>query len=88
MKYRQIRTHLIIFSLTIVALMTAGTALAAPQTHTSTHLFTMYDLLGDFDGTMLGGKWGNGTDPSIICGNPHIAGYRSPSACCAPHRKG
>lgn len=49
------------------AVMTAGTANAAPVFWSSETGFSMGNLLGDFDGTMLG-NFGNGSDPSIVCG--------------------
>jgi hypothetical protein len=49
------------------AVMAAGTANAAPRLHTSTTGFNMGNVVGDFDGTMLG-SIGNGSDPSIVCG--------------------
>ncbi len=54
-------------NLAVVAALIAGGAQAATQTYSSSTTFSMNNLIGDYDGTMLG--WiGNGRDPAIVCG--------------------
>lgn len=60
------------------AVMTAGTVDAAPRFYSDSVGFSMDNLLGDFDGTMLG-TLGNGSDPSIVCGAAAI--YPGSPAC-------
>ena len=51
----------------VAALTTAGAVHAATQTWSSSESFSMDNLVGDTDGTMLG-DIGNGSDPTIVCG--------------------
>ena len=60
-------------SMAVVAAMTAGGAMAASVVYTSTHTFSLNDVVGDYNGTTIGTA-GNGSDGSIICGNVFIAG--------------
>ena len=65
-------------SMAVAALISTGVAQAAIQTHSSTHIFSLNDLVGDFEGTTVGTA-GNGSDPSIICGNPYIGSPTCPT---------
>jgi len=54
-------------SAAVVALMAAGAAQAGVRWDSSFSTFSVDNLIGDYDGTMVGGM-GNGSDPTIICG--------------------
>jgi hypothetical protein len=54
-------------SAAVVMAMGAGLAQAAPQTFSTGQWFSMNNLVGGFDGAMLGGL-GNYTAPRIVCG--------------------
>jgi hypothetical protein len=47
--------------------MAAGTVQAATQTYQYKHVFSVANIVGDFNGTTVGIQ-GNGTDKSILCG--------------------
>ncbi len=54
-------------SVAVVTAMAAGTVQAATKTYQVTNVFSLANIVGDFDGTMVGIN-GNGTDKSILCG--------------------
>jgi hypothetical protein len=65
-------------SAAVAAAMAAGGAMAATQTYTTSTTFSMNNLVGDYDGTMLG-TFGNGRDARIVCGASAI--YPASPAC-------
>jgi hypothetical protein len=56
-------------SAAVVAAMAAGSAMAATQTHQASTVFSVNNLVGDYNGTTVG-TLGNGSDPTILCGTP------------------
>lgn len=67
-----------LLTFTTVALLTAGTANAALRTYIQGTGFSMDNIVGDYDGSMLG-TLGNGQDPTIVCGAASI--YPGSPAC-------
>jgi hypothetical protein len=56
-------------SAAVAAAMAAGGAMAATQTHQVSTVFSVNNLVGDYNGTTVG-TLGNGSDPTILCGTP------------------
>ncbi|MGB5651212.1 MAG: hypothetical protein WBM59_14140, partial [Sedimenticolaceae bacterium] len=56
-----------LLSLTIAAVLAAGAVQADPRSWTRVRSFSMDNLIGDSNGTMLG-TLGNGSDDTIVCG--------------------
>jgi hypothetical protein len=70
-------------SAAVVAAMAAGGAMGATQTFTVGTVFSIDNLVGDYDGTTVG-TLGNGSDPSILCGAPIAGSPPCPTEEIAP----